>query len=46
MLLISVLVIAAVWLAGDGFWLRFSDGLQTMQDSLQAMTSDGVVDGR
>ena len=46
MLLISVIVIAVVWIAGDGFWPRFSDGLQTMQDSLQSMTSDGVVDGR
>lgn len=45
-LFISVIVIAVVWLVGDGFWPAYSDGLQGMQDSLESMTEDGVVDGR
>jgi hypothetical protein len=45
-LFISVIVIAIAWIAGDGFWPAYSQGLQSMQDSLEDMTSDGVVDGR
>ncbi len=45
-LVTSVIIIAVVWIAGDAFGTRFADGLQSMQDSLEDMTSDGVVDGR
>lgn len=45
MLLISVIVVAIVWLGQDTLWPELADGLQAMQDRIAAMSSDGVVDG-